>query len=182
MNNVKRPVRTTIFYGLISALIFTALGIFFEHTVFWSIFFRLTIFSCLAGYAFILASWTNKKRISVVFPMLFLLFFIFGGSSNSAFLLLCLGMLSWIRSGVCFQNAFAKSLGAEIVFSIGGGALVAHFCPYSTLTWALGIWMFFLIQSMYFIVMTDFRPAEEYVNVDAFEQARMRAEGILTDS
>ncbi|MBC2715400.1 MAG: hypothetical protein HF978_08835 [Desulfobacteraceae bacterium] len=179
MINAKQPVRTTIFYGLICGLIFLALGLFFERTVFWSAFFRLTIFSCLAAYSFILASWANKKRISVIFPLLFLFFFIFSQNSNSAFLLLCLGMLSWIRSGVCFQNAFSKSLGAEIIFSIGGGALVAYFSPYSTVTWALGIWMFFLVQSLYFIVMTDFVPDEEHVNVDAFEQARMRAEGIL---
>ncbi len=179
MNNSDRPVRTTIFFGLFCGLLFIALGLFFEHTIFWSIFFRISIFSCLAAYSFILATWAKKKRISVIFPLLFLFFFVFYDSSNFAFLLLSLGMLSWIRSGVFFQNAFVKSLGAEITFSIGGGALVAYFCPYSSLTWALGIWMFFLIQSLYFIVMTDFGPDEKCVDADAFEQARMRAEGIL---
>jgi len=56
---------------------------------------------------------------------------------------------------------------------------VAYFSPYSTLTWALGIWMFFLIQSLYFIFMTGIRPEEKHVKEDAFEKARMRAEGIL---
>jgi len=179
MNSGKRPVRTTVFYGLICALLFFAVGIFFEHTIFWSIFFRIAIFTCLAAYSIILASWTNKKRISVIFPLFFLVFFIFSNSSNSAFLLLCLGMLSWIRSGICFQKALSKSLGAEIIFSIGGGAIVAYLSPYSTLTWALGIWMFFLVQSLYFIVMTDFVSEENPVNTDAFEVAKLRAEGIL---
>ncbi|RJP94841.1 MAG: hypothetical protein C4518_02435 [Desulfobacteraceae bacterium] len=179
MNNSRQPVRTTIFYGLICALMFIPLGMFFERTALWPVFFRVTIFAFLAAYAFILANWTNKRRISVIFPLLFLFLFIFGQSSTAAFLLLCLGMLSWIRSGVCFQNAFPKSLGGEILFSIGGGALVAYFSPYSTVTWALGIWMFFLVQSLYFIVMTDIGQDEEHIPVDAFEQARIRASGIL---
>ncbi len=180
MNNSNRPVRTTIFFGLICGLIFLTLGLIFERTAFWSIFFRTAIFACLTVYSFILASWTRKKRISVIFPLLFLFVFNFAQSSNSAFLLLCLGTLSWIRSGICFQNAFSKSLGAEIIFSIGGGAMVAYFNPCSTVTWALGIWMFFLIQSLYFILMTDTGNNEEHLNTDVFEQARMRAEGILT--
>ena len=179
MTNSKRPVRTTIFYGLICALMFMPLGLVFERTAFWPVFFRLAIFICLGAYAFILANWTRKGRISIIFPLLLLFLFIFGQSSTAAFLLLSLGMLSWIRSGVCFQNGFSKSLGGEILFSIGGGALVAYFSPYSVVTWALGIWMFFLVQSLYFIVMTDIGQDEEDINVDAFEQARMRAAGIL---
>jgi len=179
MTDSKRPVRTTIFYGLICALLFIPLGLIFERTAFWSIFFRLAIFACLAAYAFILANWTRKGLISIIFPLLLVFLFIFGQTSTAAFLLLSLGMLSWIRSGVCFQNGFLRPLGGEILFSIGGGALVAYFSPYSTATWALGIWMFFLVQSLYFIAMTDFGSNEEQVNMDAFEQARMRAAGIL---
>jgi hypothetical protein len=179
MDTAKRPVRTTIFFGLICALIFVGLGIFFEHTVFWSVFFRMTIFGILAAYSLILTSWSGQNRISIIFPLLFLVVFNFAHNSNYAFLLLCLGMLSWIRSGICFQNAFSKSLGAEIIFSIGGGALVVHLNPYSTVTWAIGIWMFFLVQSMYFIVMTDAKPDKTHINADAFEEARMRAENIL---
>jgi len=179
MMTSQRPIRTTIFFGLISGLMFILICMFFENTFLWPLFCRVTIFACLAAYSLILASWGNKRRVSVLFPLLFLFLFIFCESSNSAFLLLSLGMLSWIRSGICFQNAFAKSLGVEIIFSIGGGALVAYFNPHSTLTWALGIWMFFLIQSLYFTVMTDMGEDNVTPPVDAFEQARIKADGIL---
>jgi len=56
---------------------------------------------------------------------------------------------------------------------------VAYLDPRTAVTWALGIWLFFLIQSLYFMIIdTAFenRPEEP---PDAFEQARMRAEGIL---
>lgn len=178
MTTSQRPIRTTIFFGLICGLLFIPVRIFFEYTPFWPLFFRLTLFICLAAYSLILASWGDKRRISVLFPLLFFLF-VFCQSSNAAFLLLSLGMLSWIRSGICFQNAFAKSLGVEIIFSIGGGALVAFLNPHSTLTWALGIWIFFMIQSLYFIIMTDIEKNDAAQAVDEFEQARLKAEGIL---
>jgi hypothetical protein len=66
-----------------------------------------------------------------------------------------------------------------MVFSIGGGALVAYFAPYSPVTWGLGIWMFFLVQSLYFLVMTDSDTGGKPMNADAFDEARVRAEGIL---
>ncbi len=181
MTASQRPIRTTIFFGLICSLIFIPINMFFEITFFRPLFFRLALFAILAAYSLILASWGNKRRISVLFPLLFLFLFVFCQTSAPAFLLLSLGMLSWIRSGICFQNAFARSLGVEILFSIGGGALVACFNPHSTLTWALGIWMFFLIQSLYFTVMTDMKEDAVAPPLDLFEQARMRAEGILRD-
>ena len=179
MKPSNRPVRTTIFFGLICGLLFIPVRMFFEYTVLWPLVFRLTIFAFVAAYSFILASWAGRRRVSVLFPLLFLFLFTFGQSSSATFLLLSLGMLSWIRSGICFGKAFVRSLGAEIVFSIGGGALVAYFNPQGALTWALGIWMFFLIQSLYFMVMTDLAETDAAAPGDPFEQARMKAEGIL---
>jgi hypothetical protein len=179
MTTSQRPIRTTIFFGLLCGLMFIPIRMFFETTLLWPFCFRLTIFACLAAYSLILASWGNKRRISVLFPLLFLFLFIFCESSNAAFLLLSLGMLSWIRSGICFQNAFVRSLGVEILLCIGGGTLVAYFNPHSTLTWALGIWMFFLVQSLYFTVMTDMEEDDAAHTIDVFELARVKAEGIL---
>ena len=179
MMTSQRPIRTTIFFGLICGLMFILIRMFFENTFLWPLFFRVTIFACLTAYSLILESWGNKRRVSGLFTRRPLRICVKRSHPHYAFLLLSLGMLSWIRSGICFQNAFAKSLGVEIIFSIGGGALVAYFNPHSTLTWALGIWMFFLIQSLYFTVMTDMGEDNVTPPVDAFEQARMKAEGIL---
>lgn len=179
MNLSHRPVRTTMIYGLICGLLFIPLGLLFERTGVWPVFFRLAIFACLTGYSLMMAGWADKKPASVFFPLVFLAFFVFSRNAPASFLLACLGMLSWIRSGICFQSALTRSLAAEIVFSIGGGALVAYFAPYSTATWGLGIWLFFLVQSLYLMVMTTPDPGEALLNADAFDEARIRAEGIL---
>ena len=179
MNSSKRPVRTTIFFGLICGLLFIPVRLFFEYTGLWPFLFRLTIFAIVAAYSFILASWADRKPISVFFPLVFLFVFTFGRSTSATFLLLSLGMLSWIRSGICFKKDFPRSLGAEIIFAIGGGALVAYFNPQGALAWAMGIWMFFLIQALYFMAMTDMAETDTAQPIDPFEQARMKAEGIL---
>jgi hypothetical protein len=64
---------------------------------------------------------------------------------------------------------------------VGGAALVASFFPHSTVAWALGVWMFFLVQSLYFVLTGDMGDGEEEdVVLDPFEKARRQAEEILS--
>lgn len=73
-----------------------------------------------------------------------------------------------------------RSMGVEIIATIGGGALVSFFNPYTTITWALGIWLFFIIQSVYFIILENPEIADETTyEPDAFDRARIRAERVL---
>jgi hypothetical protein len=117
-----------------------------------------------------------------VFPLLTLFIFVFWGNTNSAFLLLSLGVLGWIRSGICFRSPFARTLSVELLVSIGGGALVAYFGPHSTFTWAMGIWLFFLVQSLYFVLIGDIESKEGSIHVaDPFEEAKNQAERILSN-
>ena len=65
--------------------------------------------------------------------------------------------------------------------SLGGGVLLACFTPHSTVTWAMAIWMFFLVQSLYFVFFREVGEAEqEKVELDSFEQAKGQAEKILS--
>ena len=70
---------------------------------------------------------------------------------------------------------------AELVISLGGGALVSFFVPGSGVTWALGIWMFFLIQTLYFVFFeASISIAIEESAIDPFERSRRMAEEILS--
>ena len=181
MKITRRPMPTTILFGLMCGLFFIPVSMVLGYIVYWPMAFRLAIWSYLALYGLLLTRWGKVSPISIVFPLLILLVFVFWGNSNSAFLLLALGILSWIRSGICFQRPLFKILGAELLVCIGGGVLVAYFAPHSTLTWAMGIWMFFLVQSLYFVLMGDISDEEERLAVDPFEQARKHAERILSN-
>lgn len=180
MKITRRPMLATILFGLVCGVFFIPVSMLVGYIVYWPMAFRLVIWSYLALYGFLLTRWGKVSPISILFPVLILFVFVFWGHSSSAFLLLALGILSWIRSGICFQGPLFKTLGTELFVCIGGGVLVAYFSPYSTLTWAMGIWMFFLMQSLYFLFVRNIGNEEELI-VDPFEQVRRQAERILSN-
>ena len=177
----RRPMIATILYGLICAVIFVPVSIVLSYMIYWPEAFRLTIWSYVALYGLLLTRWGKGNPISIVFPLLTLFIFVFWGNSNSAFLLLALGILSWIRSGICFRKSLAEMLGVELLICIGGAALVAYFAPHSTFTWAMGIWLFFLVQSLYFVLTGDVRNKEDKPRLDPFDEAKRQAERILSN-
>ncbi|MGD8371362.1 MAG: hypothetical protein PVG64_01105 [Syntrophobacterales bacterium] len=181
MKITKRPLLTTILYGMACGVSFIPMMTALSQLFHWPIAFRLTIWLILAGYLVLLTRWGRARFVSVIFPLLLLLLVVFWGGSNTPFLFLGLGILSWVRSGICFQGGLLKTLTAEIAISLGGGGLVSVFAPHTTITWAMAVWMFFLVQSLYFVVVRDIGEAEdEHVSLDAFEQARGQAEKILS--
>jgi hypothetical protein len=177
----KRPMFTTIMYGLLAGLSFIPTVTLMTSFVHWTAAFRLAIWLALAGYLVILTRWGRVSLLSIIFPLLLLLLLVFWGDTNSAFFLLALGVLSWVRSGICFQGGLLKSLVTEAGLCLGAAALVVFFTPHSTITWGVAVWMFFLVQSVYFIVFADFgKKQDETVELDPFHQARSRAERILS--
>ncbi len=181
MKITRRPMLATILFGLLCGVVFIPVNMVVGYIVYSPAAFRLAIWIYLAFYGFLLSRWGKVSPLSIVFPLLILFFFVFWGDSNSAFLLLTLGILSWVRSGVCFQRPLAKMFAAELAVCLGGSSLVAYFAPYSTVTWAMGIWMFFLVQSLYFVLVRDIDDEKQRLVLDPFEQARRQAERLLSN-
>lgn len=93
-----------------------------------------------------------------------------------------LAVTSWIRSGICFTEKGAIKLAVEMLLCAVGGILVAVFTPGRAFGWALGTWMFFLLQSLYFVVFENriIAPQNKYeYKIDNFERASRQAENIL---
>jgi hypothetical protein len=178
MKITKRPIRTTVIFGLICGLSFMPLTLGLCTFFPWPIAFSIILWSYIAMYGFLLTRWSGKSPLSIIFPLLLLLIFVFVTSSNSAFVLVLLVIFSWIRSGICFKKRLSRVFGAEFLLTLGGAALIAWFTPHSTLTWALGIWMFSLVQSLYFVNFED-KSIEDKVTMDPFEEAMLRAEKII---
>jgi hypothetical protein len=181
MKITGRPTLATVLYGLLCGVSFIPAVLALSQMLYWDIALRLTIWLCLAGYLILLTRWARVTRVSVVIALLLLLVMVFWGGSTPGFLFCALGILSWVRSGICFQKGLIKSFSAEAALSLGGGVLLAYFTPHSTATWAMAIWMFFLVQSLYFVLFREGGEAEqEKVELDPFEQAKRRAEKILS--
>jgi hypothetical protein len=181
MNISRRPMFTTIIYGLLAGTSFIPMVMVMSSLFHWTAAFRLAIWLVLAGYLVILTRWARVSLLSIIFPLLLLLLLVFWGDTNSAFLFLALGVLSWVRSGICFQGGLLKSLVTEVALCLGAGALVVFFTPHSTITWGVAVWMFFLVQSVYFVIFADIgEKQEKQLERDPFHQARAQAERILS--
>lgn len=177
---MKRPVRTTLVYGLISALAVMPAAWFFARLIGWPMAFKLALWVDLFIYAGLLARWSGKGIGSIVFPMALLLGTVLWPGVYAGFFLLGLGIFSWIRSGICFAGTPIRAVGAEIITLAGGAGLVALLGQGSTLAWTISIWLFFLVQALYFfLVPTTHPPATIRAVEDPFEQARREAQRVL---
>jgi hypothetical protein len=183
MKTDKRPVWATVGLGLLFGIAYIPMGMTFGYFVGGSLAFRMTAVAFILVYACFLAHWGKTRLGSVMFPLAILTACAFWIRSGNDFLLLTLATLAWIRSGICFRGPLLRSVGMELLLCFGGGALVSLFAPHSRVAWALGIWMFFLIQSLYFVFLME-RSAEKGGGVpsDPFEAARRQAERILSTS
>jgi len=181
MEIIGKPVRTTIIYGLLCAIVFIPASTLLNNFFFWPIAFRLTLWTFLVIYSVLLVRWGNARITSALFPLLFLLAINFMEIQQTTFMFFLMFVLSWIRSGVCFKTSIPKTICLEAFICIGGGAVLLYLSPFGIISWATGIWLFFLVQSMYFPFTGVTNYNEEKIEADAFDQAKRHAEKILAD-
>jgi hypothetical protein len=149
--------------------------------MFWPLGFQLSFWALLAGYAVLLSRWASRPLKAIGLPLLLLLGSAFLIQSATAFLFAALVTLSWIRSGVCFRRKpLVKRLAAELGLGLIAGLLVSGAMPGVNLVWALGVWLFFLIQALYFVLFEYQGNLRTKIDVDPFENAKMAAEKILS--
>ena len=179
MNAIPTPIRTTIVFGLIGGFFFMPLTVGFSYVLPWSTAFCLTVWIYLAIYSVLLIKGCGQKMTAIAFPLLIALLTIIWTDSATTNLIIATGVLSWIRSGICYPNQFTKRVMAEVVLCAGGGILIAGFAPVSVLSWAIAIWLFILIQALYFVIFENSLSEQAGLQKDPFEAARAQAENIL---
>ena len=180
MKSKARPIRSTIVWGLIGGLVYIPLCSAMS-LLFWPLGIRLTLWMLLTGYAVLLSRMASRPLRSIGMPLLLLLLAVFLIKPATTFLFTAFVMLSWIRSGICFKRkSRAKRLAAEMGLGLVSGLLAFGAVPEVTLVWALGIWLFFLIQSLYFVLFEYETDPQTKINPDPFEAAKMAAEKILS--
>jgi hypothetical protein len=183
MKTLQRPVLTTVLFGLICGAASIPLSQTLNAIFFQPYALSLTLWLFSAGYALLVGYWSKNKIMPILYPLVVLLIAAFLVESAAAFFLLALAVISWIRSGIYFQEYRAAKFVVELLLCAAGGTLIAVFAPVSSIAWALSFWMFFLLQGLYFAVFDGkpSRPRPEYEKkIDAFERASSRAEDILS--
>lgn len=178
----RHPIRTTLFFGLICGLSFIPFNLALGYLLPGSKPIYLALWLSVAGYSSLLSRWNKKPILSSGFPLLLLLVMSFLVNSFAAYYILSLAFLSWIRSEICFPNPDGRKLIMESLLCILGGVPVVVSTPAFAFAWVPGIWMFFLIQALYFAIfeIKAIAPEDPY-QTDLFERAGRQAEAILSD-
>jgi hypothetical protein len=176
---MSKPVRTTIVFGLVSGTAMYPAVMLLMPALGWSAAVKLTLWGILALYALLLARWGRSGTLGILFPLTLLLGAALWPPAHAGFFLMALGVLSWIRSGICFTGTPLRALIAELVTVVGGAALVAFQVPSSTVGWAVGIWLFALVQSLYFFIIPGRDSRDVHTSADPFEEARRELEKVL---
>ena len=112
---MKSPIRTTLVYGLICALIAMPATVGLAGIVGGSIAFKLVLWTILSGYSLLLARWSGKHPAVLLFPLILLLGTAVWPGIDSIFFFLGLGVLCWLRSGICFSHFPLRATIAETV-------------------------------------------------------------------
>lgn len=180
---MKRHVRTTLVYGLISALAVMPAAGSLAGIIGWPMAFKLALWADLSIYAALLARWSGKSPMVVLFPVALLLSTAIWPDGYSVFFFLGLGIFSWIRSGICFGGTPVRAMAAEVITVGGGAGLVALLGPGAGLTWAISIWLFFLVQTLYFYMVPTSCPANAVgAAPDPFDRAHREARRVLDEA
>ena len=181
MKTQPHPLRSTIIFGLICGLLLTPLWLGLAPIVYWPQSLFLLIWFFVVLYSGILARWSPMGMKPIIFPLLLTLLVLPWLNSTLLFLILILGTLSWIRSGVCFPFKQSKRIVIEIFLGVVAGGLLTILNPATLLTWALAVWMFFLVQALYFVFCDSMESPVASIKPDPFEYAREQAENILAN-
>jgi hypothetical protein len=179
MTNDRKTVRATLFIGGTGALVWLMVAPAVDGYGRWPWSLFAMVCLLLGLYAVVLSRWRGRRPVAVIFPLVVLgLLGPLMPRSSMAFGLV-LVVFSWIRSGVCFPGTVARSVRRELVLCGGAGAVVALWGPSTPLTWALGIWLFSLVQALFFILCVPEPLSAAGRPGDAFDHAAHRIEDLL---
>jgi hypothetical protein len=147
------PITATVIFGAAAALLVAAAlslppGLITRLTA-----MNAALLLCLAAYAALLARMSATPVRALAAPFLMLSAVLPVASSVGGFALPAAAGLTWIRSGICFPGPAARRVVAEALTAGAGLALCAALRPSGAAGWALGLWMFFLFQALYFAVV-----------------------------
>jgi hypothetical protein len=177
---MNRPVRTTVVFALISGVVVVPSALVMATYLPWSTAFKICLWADLALYGVLMARWGGARLYLLLFPLAILLGTALWPGTYHGFFLLALGVLSWMRSGICFQGAPARVILAEVTTIVASAALLLVFGAYTSWGWALNICLFYLVHSLYFfIVPLRLTIFDDPICQDPFEKAVEQATKIL---
>jgi hypothetical protein len=161
----------------------------------------LALWLTLLAHAWLLRPWSGASWGRLAPILAIPLAVGLSASTPAPFIAACLLTLSWMRSGLALEQAgprldrVAPKLLAELLLCLGAGALIAAQLAAGPVAHgggfgatlpraaqlALGVWLFFLLQSLYTLFFEPAPSSPMGQGGDGFEHAKRRAEAILSE-
>jgi len=169
------PITAGVIFAGVAALLSAGAISLPLHFVAWPARLNAALFLCLAAYAALLARLSASPIRGLAAPLLLLSVVLASAASVTGFVIPAAAGLAWIRSGICFPGPSVRRAAAEILTLSAGLALTTLLRLPGIVGWALGLWLFFLIQALYF-AFVDLAPAR-----DPRQSLRSRTQALLRE-
>ena len=176
------PITATLIFAVLAALLVAAVTSLPLVLISRSSALNAAMFLCLAAYAALLCRLSGKGLRVLFAPFLILSAVLAVAGSVAGFVVPAAAGLAWIRSGICFSGPIARRVVAETLTGAAGLLLCAVLQPPGLTGRVLGLWMFFLIQALYFVIIdTESGPRGESADRDPRQTVRGRVQALLRE-
>jgi hypothetical protein len=182
MNLKMSPVAASVILAAAAAMLVAAVTLLPLRPIPRTTALNAAIFLCLAAYSAFLARSSGRSLRALIAPLLMLAAVLAVAGSVTGFVVPAAAGLSWVRSGICFSGSIPRRVCAEAVTCAAGLALVWLLQPPGPYGWALSIWMFGLIQALYFVLVDAERSGRPELTVrERIEEVHCRANVLLRE-
>jgi hypothetical protein len=182
MNLKMSPVAASVIFAAGAAMLVAVVTLLPLRPIPRTTALNAAIFLCLAAYSAFLARSSGRSLRALFAPLFMLAAVLAVAGSVSGFVVPAAAGLSWIRSGICFQGSMPRRVCAEALTCATGLALVWLLQPPGPYRWALSMWMFGLIQALYFVLVDAERSGlPEKQGQDRMAQAHRHAGALLRE-
>ena len=182
MRTKLSPAVTTVIFAAAAATLLAVVTILPLRPIPRTTATNAAIFLCLAAYSAFLARSSGLSLRALFAPLFMLAAVLAVAGSVTGFVVPAAAGLSWIRSGICFSGSMPRRVCAEAIACPAGLALVWLLQPPGPYGLPLGMWMFGLIQALYFVVVgAEHTGQPEKQGQDRMAQAHRRADALLRE-
>jgi len=182
MNKKTSPVPATVILAAAAAMLVATVTILPLRPIPRTTALNAAIFLCLAAYSAFLARSSGRSLRALFSPLFMLAAVMAAAGSVTGFVVPAAAGMSWIRSGICFPGPLPRRVCAEAITCAAGLALVRLLQPPGPYGLPLSIWMFGLIQALYFVVIDAESIGQTEPPIrEKIEEAHCRADVLLRE-
>jgi hypothetical protein len=182
MNLKMSPVAASVIFAAAAAMLVATATILPLRPIPRTTALNAAIFLCLAAYSAFLARSSGRSLRALFAPLFMLAAVMAAAGSVTGFVVPAAAGLSWIRSGICFPGSLPRRVCAEAITCAAGLALVRLLQPPGPYGLPLGMWMFGLIQALYFVVIDVESGGQTEPPIrEKIEEAHCRADVLLRE-